>query len=184
MDLAELNYFVTGALRASSDGRQASALFEPKEIVPPRLSESAIAALRAMAVALGDASVDMEIVNELAAQVEAASPGQPEAPLLTGLAQLKSRKFAEAFATFRDIRGKHPKLLLPVEGMVWSLFQQRRYGDAVNGLVLLVTRAPRQLGRDGRLPLESRRLLPWAGRLREFAATAPTQKYRPAETAS
>ena len=97
---------------------------------------------------------------------------------------MKTRKNDEAFDTFRAIRGKHPDLLLPVEGMVWSLFQQRKYREAVNGLVLLVSRAPRNLDLDGRLPLESQRILPWAGRLREFAATAPLQNYRPQVTAS
>jgi uncharacterized caspase-like protein len=182
VEIDELFAFLTSTLRQRTEGRQAPAIFSRREVVAPRLSAEAKAAIGELAVILAEPEPDIQAAFAAASRAGKAAPGEPEPLLLMGLTLLKAREHAEAIKTFRAVYRKYPQRLLPVEGMIWGLYQKRQYRDAVSGLVRLVSKMPTTIGPDGQLPPDARRILPWAGRLREFAGEAVPDNYKPAAT--
>ncbi|MEK6250292.1 MAG: caspase family protein, partial [Planctomycetales bacterium] len=145
MSGSELQNFVSAALRESTKHQQESALVEPAEAIPPRLSQGARGYLRQMATAISDSQVDVAAIRDLAGRVESDSPGQPEPKMLLGLAQLKAKQYAKAIKAFNEIHRQFSDQLIPaLKGIVWAQFQQEDYAGSVANLVLLVTRSPRE----------------------------------------
>lgn len=179
---AELHAFLDSALSEATGGRQTPGLIEPGEVIQPRLSQAAKLSLDQMAVAIAETPIDMATIKDIARRVEQEAPDQPEVRLLYSFAELKAGRFSDAITSFRNVRRQFPKQMLAVEGMVWALYQQRKYKQANAGLVLLVSQTPRKLGPDGRLPTNSQRVLRWVGRLREYAASAAPERDRLSDT--
>lgn len=175
----ELMDFLKGSLNEATGGRQVPALVEPRAAIPARLSPEAILALKRMILEIGKKELDMATLGLLADEVEDASPGQPEVQLLYGIAELKSRNAAKAIETFNTFREIFPQQqLLAVEGIAGAFCAQKKYNQATSSLILLVSRAGQKSGANERLSNAARRILPWVGRLREYAATAAAQKNR------
>jgi hypothetical protein len=135
-----------------------------------------------MGVLLGEDPINLAAAQELVATVQQAAPDEPEPGLLMGLLQLKARKPDKALKTFLAVWLQHPDQLLPLEGMIWGLCQQKQYRRAVSGLVRLVAQLPQQVAADGELKGDAGRILPWVGRIREFAGDAASAGDRPAAT--
>ncbi|MDH3717047.1 MAG: protein kinase [Planctomycetota bacterium] len=180
VSIDELHAHLNDGLRAKTEGRQAPGKLVPRAAKGSRLSEEAVAALRQLSVLLGEEPLDLAVAQALVATVQQAAPDEPEAGLLMGLLQLKARKPDEALKTFLAVRRQHPDQLLPLEGMIWGLCQQKQYRRAVSGLVRIVVKLPQQVAADGELKGDAGRILPWVGRIREFAGDAPSARDRPA----
>ena len=71
-----------------------------------------------------------------------------------------------------------PEQSIAQQGIIWSYFQQRDYDDAINTLIALIESAGKTLKKidQEEQTVEAARVLEWAGRLREYATIATTEK--------
>ncbi|HUS38257.1 MAG TPA: caspase family protein, partial [Pirellulales bacterium] len=178
----ELLAFVNNSLRSATEGRQVPGVVEPRQPVGPRLSEDAQTQLRKLAVYLSAEKINTDDAYQAMQGAERAGPGQPEAGQLMGLIYLKANQPDAAVKMFHAVLKNDPDLLLPVQGMIWGLYQDKEYKPAVNGLVRLVARVPKEIGADGEMKGQSRQIIEWVGRLREFAGEAALASDRPDDT--
>jgi hypothetical protein len=125
-----------------------------------------------LAAAVRQESVDLEAARGAYEEAKQLAPGEPEPDLLFGLALVKSKQRDEALRHFQVLRIERPELLLPLEAMAWVRFEKRSYPAGIEDLVELVGKLPRPETPAEPLSEVSQRVLPWAGRLREFAGTA------------
>lgn len=183
VDIKELYDFLTASLRERTDGQQAPLLIQPREAIPARLSDATKAKLREMAVALAAPKIDLDELELLMLEAQASAEKEPEPELLFGLGLLKAGRHDDAVTSLRSAWRKAPELRLPLEGMIWSLFEQRKCAASVSGIVRLVGLLPKKVGDDGKVPVPIDQVLYWAGQLREYAASAAANPVPPVEVA-
>jgi uncharacterized caspase-like protein len=148
---------------------------------PPRLSDEAKNAIRRLAAQLQPERVDADAARLQYATAEALAAGELEPKLLYAMLLLKARQRDEALLVFDDLRTGHPDLLLPLQGIAWLHFERRAYDRGINPLVELISKLPKPEGPADPYPEQAAGLLRWAGGLREFAASADKESYRPGE---
>ncbi len=138
---------------------------------PPRLSEEAKTAIRRLAMHLRAAQLNPETIypNYPAARELAGEESEPR--LMYGLLLLRARDRNDTAPHFEELSLERPGLLLPLQGIAWMQFDLRRYPTGVTQLAELVGRIP--VPEDGEeYDAHALSVFMWAGRLREFAASA------------
>ncbi len=149
---------------------QTPVLFLP-DSRPPRLTEEAKKAIRALAVFLREDRVDPKAVALAYNSATEAAGKELEPGLLYGLVLVRAKKRADAISHFERLRTNHPEMLLPLQSLAWLRFAGRTYQTGVDELAVLVSRIPRPKPASAGYPEETKKLFFWAGQLREFAAT-------------
>ncbi|MGQ9574044.1 MAG: protein kinase domain-containing protein [Thermoguttaceae bacterium] len=137
---------------------------------PPRLSEDAKKAIRALAVLLQQDQINPAEVKLHVAAAESLAPNQPEPKLLSGLIWLRSTRRDEAQRPLEQVKIEHPDLLLAYQGLAWLRFERRTYPPGIEELTELVARVPKPRRASEPYPAEVQQVFQWAGQLREFAA--------------
>ncbi len=169
LETTELLPFLNQSMAAAKPAQpQTARLFLP-DARPPRLSDEAKQAIRALAATVRQSDVTLAGARAkfITAQEKAGKEVEPR--LLFGLALLKVRQPAEAKRHFQELRVEKPHLLLPLEGLVWTCFDRRDYADSLRELAELVG----AVGHVANVPhnsAEAQQIFTWAGKLREFAA--------------
>jgi hypothetical protein len=178
LEPTELFGFLTPAMSAASSDKQTPALFLPDDR-PPRLSEDAKKSIRKLASYLRQGRIDREAVIEQYTLAEELSGKEVEPRLILGLLLMKMKKREEALQHFGELKINHPDRPLPIRALAWLWFDKRSYNSGIDELAELVSKIPKaeQPGRP--LTDDASELLHWTGQLREFAATAVQQNYRP-----
>ena len=92
---------------------------------------------------------------------------------------MKAKQREEALKHFEELKINHPRVLLPIQAVAWLWFEKRSYNSAVDGLVELVSKTPKPKQPGEPLSEQAREMFYWVGQLREFAAVAVPQNYRP-----
>ena len=175
----ELFAFLQHSLHDATNEKQTPALIKPSEVIPNRLSDDAKRALRRMALEIGKDKIDMGILRELGREAENASPQQPEAQILYGLAELNDGDGAGAINTFSAVREFFPQQdSLAVAGIAAAFAQQRQFNGAADYLALWVRLAGRKTGIKSDATDPNKLILPWVGRIREYAATIARENRR------
>ncbi|MFP6614320.1 MAG: hypothetical protein VB835_18565, partial [Pirellulales bacterium] len=126
---------------------------------------------------------DLDELELLMLEAQASAEKEAEPELLYGLGLLKAGQHDDAFKSLQSAWRKAPELRLPLEGMIWSLFEQRKCAASVSGIVRLVGLLPKKVGDDGKVPVPIDQVLYWAGQLREYAASAAANPVPPVEVA-
>jgi hypothetical protein len=172
LETTELLAYLNASMAAARPAQaQTARLFLPND-KPPRLSEEAQQAIRALAALARRSDVSPgKARTEFNAAQEAAGK-EPEPKLLYGLVLLRAREWADAQRQFEDLRAANPELTLPLQGLVWTQFGRRDYADGVRDLVELVRKMKKPTKPGEALSAEARQLFSWAGQLREFAGGA------------
>jgi len=182
LEPTELFTFLTAATATAAAqlaGEQAPELFLPDDR-PPRLSEDAKKGIRRLAAYLRQEKIDADTVMMQYSAVAQLAGEELEPKLIYGLLMLKARERDEAVQVFEEIKIENTGLLLPLQGLVWVHFEKRSYRSGMRALTDLLEAVPKP-GRPGAAyPPEAQAAFQWAGRLREFAATAADARYRPA----
>ena len=175
----ELFTFLTTAMTAAKlPGKQTPELFLPDDR-PPRLTEDAKRGIRHLAAYLRQARIDVDAVKPQYEAVEQLAGKEVEPKLLYGLLLLKARKRDEAAGKFEEIKVDAPGLLLPLQGLVWVQFEKRSYRSGMNALVELLDGVAKPKKADAPYAAQAQGALRWAGLLREYAAIAAEQRFRP-----
>jgi hypothetical protein len=102
------------------------------------------------------------------------APKEPEPGLMFALALLKARQTPEAATTLEQLAAQWPSLLPVWEASAWARFERLNYAGTTTDLTQWVNRLPK-----GALPESTRRVLPWAGRIRQYVAEAAAPDRRP-----
>lgn len=173
LEPTELFAYLTQAMASAAaeiGQAQTPVLFLP-DARPPRLSEEAKQAIRALAAFLREERVDPEAVSQAYAAADKLAGKELEPKLLYGLILVRARQRSEATTHFEQLRAAHPRLLLPLEALAWLRFSARSYLPGVEALTELTSRLPRPKKSGDPLPEEAQRLLVWVGQLREFASS-------------
>ncbi len=165
------------AARLPGKGGQTPELILP-DATPARLTPEAKVAIRKLAADLQGRKLNLkQAASDYEAAVESAA-NQPEPKLLYALILTKGLKEKDAIKLIDDLKATQPDLLMALEISAWLHFRKQDYVAGTADLVQLLTRLA-----DGKAkPYEqaqAARLLAWAGRLREFAAIAANEQYRP-----
>jgi len=169
-DLTELHEYV---LAAAKRGQVQATLFLP-ETTPPRITDEANEAIRRLAALMGKAKIEPDEVHSLFLAAHALAPRQPEPRLTSALVLLKGRQHNEAISQFGELLAAHPASLVGWEASAWAKFEKLNYTGGVADLAEVVKRLP-----AGTLPDSIKRVIPWIGRLREFAASGVAPDRRP-----
>jgi serine/threonine-protein kinase len=172
VDINELYTYLTASLRERTGGQQAPLLIQPRAAVAARLSDDMKDKLREMAVAMAAQKIDLDELQLLMLEAQGLAEKEPEPELLYGLGLLKAGQFAESLNALQAAWRKAPELRLPLEGMIWSLFEQRNCSSAASGIVRLISLLPKQVGDDGKVPVPIDQILYWVGQLRQYAGAA------------
>ncbi len=164
--LAEVSDFVRKYLANETNGAQTSRVIMPGKVVPPRLSPDAIEQMKALADQLRKTTINSLEIIQLVDELDGDSAEEPEPKLLCGLAEVRLKNYRDAIMRFEDC-GESP---IAIQGIIWSNYRSRDYSDAVGQLITLTDIAIQMRGGDERQRREAKRILEWAGRLREYAA--------------
>lgn len=160
---------------------QTPKLFMPDDR-PPRLSEEARKAIRKLAAHLFREKTDLLTIHLDYTVADELACGELEPRLLNALLLLKAKERPQAFLAFEGLRIEHPELLLPMQGIAWLHFDKRNYDPGVDALVELVSALPQPKTPDGPYSQQATEIFDWAGQIREFAAVAEKENYRPTES--
>ncbi len=152
---------------------------------PPRLTDDAKKAIRRLAGHLRATRPAQETIDADYAAASELAGKELEPRLLYGLLLLKARDREKTIPHFEELRLEKPELLLPLQAMAWMQFDMRRYPAGVLQLAELVEHIPVPDKAVDGYDAHTLELLAWAGRLREFAASAVPEAWQaPAETLS
>ncbi len=173
-DLTELHEYL---LAAAKRGDVQATLYLP-ETTPPRITDEAAEAIRRLAALMGKPRIDPNEVQGAYLAAQALAPRQPEPQLASALVLLKARQHNEAIAQFGELLAAHPSSLIGWEASAWAKFEKLNYTGGVADLAEAVKRLP-----PGDLPDPVRRVIPWIGRLREFAGAGVAPDRRPSAAA-
>ena len=171
--LDEANVFIRDLVSKKSKGSQNTALIKPGKIRPPRLSAAVIDTMQSLAKKLKQTRVSSDEFAKEINSLRSAGGGEPEPTILMGLAAMRVQRWNAAKRLFQEV----PDQMIAQQGIIWSYFQQRDYRDAINTLITLIESAGREITENKNI-VEASRALEWAGRLREYAAAATTEKDR------
>jgi hypothetical protein len=92
---------------------------------------------------------------------------------------MKGKDRDAALKHLEELKIEHPKLLLPMEGMAWLRFEKRSFQAGTDELVELVSAVPPPARQGEEYSEDIRRVVYWAGQLREYAATGPEENWQP-----
>lgn len=159
-----------GPLAGSIQQKQTPQLFLPDNR-PPRLSADAKKAIQGLAALTRQNEIDLPAARSLFDAAQAAAGKEIEPKLVFGLALLKSRQQrADVAKHFESIKAEQPGLVLPSAALAWLRFELGRLASGVDELVELVEKIGKRKGPEADPALSIPTLVPWIGRLREFAA--------------
>ena len=148
---------------------QTPALFLP-DARPPRLTEEAKKAIRALAAFLHEDRPDPEDLTQAYQTAVRLAGSEVEPRVVYGLILLKGRDRQKALSHFEQLRTDQPELWLAPQSLAWLRFSLRAYQAGVDELVQMVLRLPKPKTASAPWPEDLRNLFTWAGQLREFAA--------------
>ena len=171
--LDEANVYIRDQVSKESKGSQNTTLIKPGKIRPPRLSAAVIDTMQSLAKKLKQTRVSSDAFADEINKLRSEGSGEPEPTILMGLAAMKVQRWDAAKKLFQEV----PDQMIAQQGIIWSYFQQRDYSDAINTLIALIESAGGEI-EENKNVVEASRALEWAGRLREYAATATTEKDR------
>ena len=144
---------------------------------PPRMTEEAKQAIRAMATGVRHNRVDVdESLRQYQATTKLAN-GQPEPKIILGLLLLKAKERDTALKHFEQLKAQQPDLLLSWQATAWLRFESRAYTAGVEELTALATKVTKNS--PNRYPREVQEMFHWMGELREYAALAAPDTWRP-----
>jgi len=95
---------------------------------------------------------------------------------------LKAKKRSDALSHFEELKAEHPNLLFPLDAIVWLRFEKRTYQAGIDELTELVSKISKPARPTDSCPPEMQHIFFRTGQLREFAATAAQEGYRPSDT--
>ena len=105
---------------------------------------------------------------------------EPDAQVTWALIQHRNREAREAQKHFERVKLSHPDHLLPYEALAWLQADQRRYAESLTELTILLQKLR---GDDPDEPAvfdeNARRVVAFAGGIREFALTIPDAARHP-----
>jgi serine/threonine protein kinase len=105
---------------------------------------------------------------------------EPDAQVTWALIQHRNREAREAQKHFERVKLSHPDHLLPYEALAWLQADQRRYAESLTELAILLQKLR---GDDPDEPAvfdeNARRVVAFAGGIREFALTIPDAARHP-----
>lgn len=158
-------------------GGQTPELFLP-DATPARLTPEAKVAIRKLAADLPGRKMNLKkAASDFDAALELAAD-QPEPKLLYALILTKGLKEKDAVKLIDELKASQPDLLLAMELGAWLHFRKQDYVAGTADLIQLLTRLSAAKPKSFE-HAQAARLLEWAGRLREFAAIAANEQFRP-----
>ncbi|HWC90453.1 MAG TPA: hypothetical protein VG433_12385, partial [Pirellulales bacterium] len=152
------------------------------DATPARLTPEGKVAIRKLAADLAGRKLNLKQAASDYETAQDAAAGQPEPKLLYALILAKGLKEKDAIKLIDDLKSTQPDLPIALEIDAWLRYRKQEYVAGTADLVQLFT----ALGGGKAKAYEvaqTQRLLGWAGRLREFAAIAANEQYRPPEGA-
>lgn len=180
---SELFSFISRAI----SGEKLASAQTPKLILPdnrpPRLTEEAKKAIRALATVVRSGG-DQNEAKTAFGNAQGLAGKEVEPRLLYGLALLRSKnpkQRAEAVRYFEDLKSEKPELLLPLQVLAWGQFEKRQYSLGVEGLAEFVAKIPKPGPKENYSPAAIQ-TFQWVGQLREFAPTADDARPVPKPT--
>jgi serine/threonine-protein kinase len=162
---------------------QTAELFLP-DTRPPRLTEGAKKAIRQLASFLRQSRPDMEKVNLQYVTAEQLAGKEAEPKLLYGLLLMKSKQRDEAFRRFEEVNLDRPGEIIAGQAMAWLHFDRAACPAGVDALAEVVARVKPPAKPSEPLAEDLRRLLVWAGQLRQYASEAAPDGRRVPEAAA
>ena len=154
--------------------RQLPAIFIPDNTPPPpvRLTAEAKYAIRDLIGNNWSRSKLPSDIEEKFFVAEKLVGSEPDAKLAFATLLLKTRKRKDARRYYELVKVEWANVLLSYEGLAWIHFEDESYIDGVNNLVLLCSKIAEKFKETDELDAQDRKLLVFAGRLRDFATGA------------
>ena len=106
---------------------------------------------------------------------------EPEAQLAYAMVLIKTRNAKDAqqaMGYLEDVRLTHPKNLISYEGLAWLHAYGNRFSRSVDELTAMFTRLQMDSPEGVELNAEVKRILDYAGRIREFSVTVAEESRR------
>ncbi|MGQ9820791.1 MAG: protein kinase domain-containing protein [Thermogutta sp.] len=181
LDPTELLTFLNKVLPQTvpSGTRQTAKLFLPDNR-PPRLSEEAKAAIRALGAMITLQDVNSQVADEAFRKASKGIESEPEPFLLYGLLLVKNRQMAEAVRYLEPLKVSHPAEPLPYLLLAWIKVFRRDYRGALTEMRAFAEHWPRRS--EAAYPttdLDLARTVFWLGQMREFIEGAADERERP-----
>ncbi|NMC20101.1 MAG: hypothetical protein GYA33_06730 [Thermogutta sp.] len=147
---------------------------------PPRLSEEAKAAIRALGAMITMQDVNLQIADEAFRSAAKGIESQPEPFLLYGLLLVKNRQMPEAVRYLEPLKVSHPAEPLPYLLLAWIKVFRRDYRGALGEMRAFVEHWPQR----SEVPyptteLDLSRTVFWLGQMREFIEGTAEDRERP-----
>ena len=175
--LTEVSKHIRQILSKKTRGTQTPIVIKPGKIIPPRFSPEIIEQMHNLAEILRRREVTPIELAPLVTELQAADSSEPEPILLCGLAEIHLGNFRNAISILEEA-SNNP---IALQGIIWSHYNLRDYDIAINPLIALIQESSRDLMGEEQSAAEAERVLAWAGRLREYAATAAPERDRISE---
>lgn len=172
VEVTELFTYLTqtmGSVGSQIGHVQTPVLFLP-DSRPPRLTQEAKQAIRALAVFLREDRVNPKAMSEAYSTASEEAGKELEPRLLYGLILTRAKKRPEAISHFERLRSEHPDLTLPLQALAWLRFSGRTYQTGVQELAAFVARIPKPKPPAAGYSEDAKKMFYWTGQLREFAA--------------
>jgi serine/threonine-protein kinase len=161
--------------------QQSPELFLP-DARPPRLSENAKKAVRLLGAFLRQNRADMEKVNLQYVTTEQLAGKEIEPKLLYGLLLMRAKQRDEAQRRFEEVGLERPGEITAGQAVAWLQFDRQACQAGVEALIELVNHIKVPKAAADPLSEDLRRVLFWAGELRQFAVEAAAEGRRAPET--
>jgi len=182
LEPSELDSYLSEAMTSTSGqlaDSQVPRLFSPDES-PPRLSEEAKDAIRRLAALASQTKPDLLEAAQRFHTAQAAAGKEPEPRLIYALLLVMGFEQDQAAAQLQEVRVERPELLLAPQGLAWLLFERRKFTPGVDELIAAVNAVPDPKEADEPFSRVGQSAFYFAGQLREFAALAAPENWRPA----
>lgn len=160
---------------------QTPELFLP-DARPPRLTEDARKAIRALAAFLRQSKFDKDKVDLQYVTAEQLAGKEVEPKLLYGVLLLKGKMRDEAARKFDEINLERPGNLTAGQGIAWLHFERSACQAGIDALSEMVGQIKPPKNAPDAIPDDLRRVFFWAGQLREFAVSAAQEGRRAPES--
>jgi serine/threonine protein kinase len=141
---------------------------------PDRMSEEGREAVREVLHYLRGGQLDAETrkaLDEALAGAMAAAPKQPDGGVAYGLVLLKHGLTSDSLKAFELTLAQHPTAVVAHQALAWQHFNRRDYEQGMKHLAQLIENLPPPKPGET-YDAHAKAILRWAGRMREFAATA------------
>lgn len=181
LEPTELSTFASETMASSGVGTQTPKIFLPDNR-PPRFDDDARKAIREFAAYVGQSDLRMSEVKLKYTATQGLTPNEPEPKMIYALILLKFRQRQEAQQQFEALKLQYPELTMPMQGLAWLHLEKRDFAEGAKDLLELVNRVPPPKRPGDRYPPETIAMFRWAGKLREYAASADERQSAPAAT--